>query len=352
MEQPLEAGTNYRLSVNAKTTNSSGLLSFSYSSTSWGAAGAVIDNYVVVDSAGLTDPGNDYVSSTFTVDTDGAYWVIVKCPFTSNMFLDNFTLEREVPSAPLPTFTLTSQSSGATVSEATIVDGESSSFCLSPDEAPTETVEVIIEITGNAAPHFSNYTTDTLYFPAGDTTAQCFTLAAGSDTTAATYSFAALADGEVLLTFAVNVETSICENIAGPDRTICKGDTVQLGIACLPAPHPVDSLEYCYYWEPATGLYSPQDTLPLAFPNETTTYTVYVTTSDGELVAKDSVVVTVEDFTTTTPLDITASIPQLCEDTVTLSVDTAFMSYAWNDGSALSALQVVDTGTIRSQWRM
>jgi len=293
MQQPLEAGTNYRLSVNAKTGNAFYVLGFYYG-TSPTQLGTVIENGVMVDSAGLTDPGNDYSSSTFTVGTDGTYWLIVKNQSGGSVILDNFALERETVSAPLPSFTLTSQSSGAVVSELTIAPGESSSFCLSPDEAPTEPIEVLIEIAGNTAPHFSSYTPDTLNFPAGDTTAQCFTLSAGNDTTAATYSFAAVADGESLLTFVVNVEASVCENIAGQDRTVCRGDTVQLGITCLPAPHPVDSLEYCYHWEPATGLYSPQDTLPLAFPDETTTYTVYVTTSDGELIAEDSVVVTVE----------------------------------------------------------
>jgi len=228
-----------------------------------------------------------------------------------------------------------------------------------------------------------------------------------------------------LLAFDVNVEPD-CENFAGPDATICEGESVQLGTGCLPEPHPIDGVDYCYRWSPDTSLDDASMAMPTATLDHSTTYTVYITTSDGELIVEDSVVVSVETFSveilpntpslcyqdpvmrpertanaceedfvtlslsgsytsidwsmgstadsitvydpglysvtvtgpngceavdqvevemcTATPLDITASIPQLCEDTVTLSVDTAFMSYTWNDGSELSVLQVLDTG--------
>ncbi|MCB9297801.1 MAG: hypothetical protein H6559_32425, partial [Lewinellaceae bacterium] len=48
-----------------------------------------------------------------------------------------------------------------------------------------------------------------------------------------------------------------CPSVAGPDVEICQGDTVQVGTGCLPSPHPLDSLEYCYRWMPETGLDDP-----------------------------------------------------------------------------------------------
>ncbi|WP_282782092.1 hypothetical protein [Phaeodactylibacter xiamenensis] len=267
-----------------------------------------------------------------------------------------------------------------------------------------------------------------LTFPAGSTDNVCFELSPALDPIAGTYTFQLTdGNGEEVMSFEVGVEPP-CTSVAGPGHIICAGETVQLGTGCLPAPHPVDGVEYCYAWEPADGLDHPASAMPNATPSETTTYTIYVTTSEGELIPEESVVVTVEDFVaeilpaapslcyrepvmlrqgsmpnacendfvtlsvsgsyasatwstgstadsitvfdpglysvtvtsangceavdevevemcTATPLGITASIPQLCEDTVMLSVDTAFMSYTWSDGSGLSALQVVDTGT-------
>ncbi|MCB9350641.1 MAG: hypothetical protein H6573_24480 [Lewinellaceae bacterium] len=225
-----------------------------------------------------------------------------------------------------------------------------------------------------------------------------------------------------------------CPSVAGPDREICLGDTVQLGTGCLPDPHPLDSLEYCYHWMPETGLDDLESARPNATPQETTAYSVFVTTSQGELVAEDEVTVTVntaevrilpedpslcyrdmpgarpgreapasenrassctQDFValsldgastaiqwstgstgdsievyepgfysvsvtdangcpgsaevevgmcTATPLAITASSPQLCEDTVMLSVDGAFAAYAWSDGSTSPVLQATAAG--------
>ncbi|MCB9267923.1 MAG: hypothetical protein H6558_23110 [Lewinellaceae bacterium] len=196
-------------------------------------------------------------------------------------------------------------------------------------------------------------------------------------------------------------------------------------------------LEYCYHWIPETGLDDPESARPNATPQETTTYQVFVTTSQGELVAEDEVTVTVntvevrilpeypslcyrmipasntrrnadtegnrptgisctQDYVdlsldgvfvtanwsngssgdnivvdepgfysvivtdengceasaqvevgmcTATPLAITADSPQLCEDTLTLSVAEGFASYNWSDDRILPELQVIDTGT-------
>lgn len=357
MEQSLEAGTNYRLSVNAKTTNSSGLLSFSYAS--WGASGTVIDNDVVVDSAGLTDPGNDYVSSTFTVDTDGVYWVFVKCPFTPNMFLDNFTLERESGAAPVPAFNLSAQGSADTVSALKIAPGDSTEICLVPDEPLVSPATVDISINGDGMPHFPAYT-QSLDFPAGEPEQRCFTLSPTADTTSKDYNFEMVLSGNLTTGAAGNyrslntrvvgaftVSIVNCQSVAGPDRTICAGESVQLGTGCLPAPHPVDGVEYCYAWEPVDGLDDPTAVMPFASPTETTTYTVYVTSSEGELITEEEVTVTVNK---PSDLTVTPTEPTVCEggsvwlEAVTwLSADVN--TYKWSTGETTAAIEVDAPGT-------
>jgi len=104
MQQPLETGRNYRLSVNAKTTNSSYQLGFYYGTFPNAQLGTPIDNSVLISGvSAVTDPGNDYVSSTFTVGIDGIYWLIVKNQSGGSVILDNFALQREVTTAPPPT---------------------------------------------------------------------------------------------------------------------------------------------------------------------------------------------------------------------------------------------------------
>jgi len=226
-----------------------------------------------------------------------------------------------------------------------------------------------------------------------------------------------------------------CPSVAGPDVEICRGDAVQVGTGCLPSPHPLDSLEYCYRWMPETGLDDPENAMPNASPEQAVTYRVYVTASDGELVAEDEVTVTVntvevsilpEDpslcyrdmpgarpggnngtptenraagctqeyvvlslggadataewstgitggsievyepglysvsvtdangcegdaqaevaMCTAIPLSLTASGPQLCEDTVAISAPEGFAAYQWSTGAAAPGIQATATG--------
>ncbi|MEL7002518.1 MAG: FG-GAP-like repeat-containing protein [Bacteroidota bacterium] len=71
---------------------------------------------------------------------------------------------------------------------------------------------------------------------------------------------------------------------AGPDRLICKDQSEIIG------DDPQD--DYQYLWSPGIGLSDSTIANPIAFPDETTTYTLQVTTIDG-CVNQDTVVVEV-----------------------------------------------------------
>jgi hypothetical protein len=145
-----------------------------------------------------------------------------------------------------------------------------------------------------------------------------------------------------------------CPGIAGEDQEICQGDTVRLGTGCLPSPHPIDSVNYCYIWEPQEGLFledgvSPglNEARPFAAPKETTTYTVYVTTDEGELIGEDEVTVVVKAIE---GVAIAADGgTDLCEGTsstlkVKVAGDINDYTIAWSTGASTPQIIVSQAG--------
>ncbi|MEM6318518.1 MAG: gliding motility-associated C-terminal domain-containing protein [Bacteroidota bacterium] len=61
------------------------------------------------------------------------------------------------------------------------------------------------------------------------------------------------------------------EAVACADKTICRGDSIQLTV----------TTHAQYSWSPASTLINPNSGTPIAFPTETTTYTVLVTDANG-----------------------------------------------------------------------
>jgi hypothetical protein len=348
MQQPLEVGTNYRLSVNAKTTNSLYQLGFYYGTFPSAQSGTAIDNSIIVNGvSAVTAPGEDFASSVFTVNTDGTYWIIVKNQSGGNIFLDNFTLEREVPSAPLPTFTLTMAGENDPVSEVSIVPGGSAEICLTPDSAPATDVTLNVQVNGNTNPHFDGFSAS-LTFPEGSTAQQCVTLSPANNPDEESYDFEVVNSdgGETVAAFSVAVAPE-CMGVAGPDQMICEGESVELGTGCLPDPHPVDGVEYCYAWEPVDGLDDPTAVMPSAPPTETTAYTVYVTSSEGELIVEEEVTVTVN---APSDLTITPTEPTVCQGgTVWLEavtwLSTDANTYKWSTGETTAAIEADAPGT-------
>jgi Secretion system C-terminal sorting domain/SprB repeat len=89
----------------------------------------------------------------------------------------------------------------------------------------------------------------------------------------------------VSATATVGSATAIVAN-AGPDVSICPGSSIQLN----------GSGGFSYSWSPSTGLNFDNIANPIASPASTTTYTLTVSSADGQCVDADKVTVTVEDI--------------------------------------------------------
>ncbi|MDQ3110471.1 MAG: gliding motility-associated C-terminal domain-containing protein [Bacteroidota bacterium] len=72
---------------------------------------------------------------------------------------------------------------------------------------------------------------------------------------------------------------------AGPDRTICSNDSVQIGLPAIPG--------NTYSWTPATGLSDSTSAQPMASPAVTTTYILILTNTASGCQTIDSVIVNV-----------------------------------------------------------
>ncbi|MGC4104457.1 PKD domain-containing protein [Ferruginibacter sp.] len=90
-------------------------------------------------------------------------------------------------------------------------------------------------------------------------------------------------------------DTLTVHSIAGPDKNICYGNSVQLGVP--PEPGRV------YKWTPVTGLSDPNISNPIATPAVSTTYTLTVTNSGGGCSTPDAVDVKVANLSDQLTLD-------------------------------------------------
>lgn len=160
---------------------------------------------------------------------------------------------------------------------------------------------VQVALQGNAAPHLSGFSTQTLQFQSGDTQ-KCFSLSTADAPGDGSYTLIlqnptggndAAIGAQASVSVAVTGEPVTPTGCpwAGPDREICRGESVLIG--CTEETPPAGTF-YCYKWTPETGLDDPSLPQPTATPQETTTYTVYVTDNKGNLVATDGVLVRVK----------------------------------------------------------
>jgi len=350
MRVSLLAGVTYRVSLNGKVTRTGQAVSFAYAPAGNLQQEIVISQNVPLADIEYEDPGATVESDTFSVAADGNYWVGAEHGGVNlpDVFarLDNFMVEA-LEEAPVPSLSLTYNDNNPITGGIDAEPGTPFTLCLSPDSAPAEDMALELSIDGDGSPHFTEFTTMPLTFPAGSTDSLCFELSPASDTIAGTYTFQLTdGNGEEVMSFGVGVEPP-CTSIAGPDHTICAGETVQLGTGCLPAPHPMDSVEYCYAWEPTDGLDDPASAMPNATPSETTTYTVYVTTSEGELIVEDEVTVTVK---TIDELSLTAHGGKtLCEGTekvlqVSIAGNINDYNIFWSTGDTTAEITIAQAG--------
>jgi hypothetical protein len=254
----------------------------------------------------LSDTGDELISEAFTI-SNGTYWLTAGFPLNTStggtVRYDNFILERRLLEVDPPSFTLTMEGSTTPITEVEMEAGQSVTLCLTPDENPTQ--ELILNVTpdGIDTPHFEDYIAE-LTFPVVGMTEQCFVLDPALANPATDYTFnIGIVGGALVSQFNVSVQ-EVCGNMAGPDVIVCEGSRVQIGTGCLPLPHPIEGVDYCYVWEPSDDLYATEEgtstgefeSMPYASPPETTTYTLNVTNSEGDLIASDEVIVTVNSI--------------------------------------------------------
>ncbi|MEZ5038882.1 MAG: Ig-like domain-containing protein [Saprospiraceae bacterium] len=229
-------------------------------------------------------------------------------------------------------------------------EGSSTQVCLSISEAPTAEASVQVALSGNASPHFTSYSTTTVTFPIGNSTSQCFTLNSNlgdNGPTPLTYTFqlqnitnAQLGTPEQLSVTVTGIGDTSCP-YAGEDRTICQGETTQIGCE----PDPENPSPYCFKWEPEIGFvdeFGPMQESPTVKPAETTTYTLYVTDGNGSLIAEEEVVVTVEGEMSKVEIIMCEGAP--VQLTALVEGEGNFI-YNWNTGSTETSIQAAFSGT-------
>ncbi|MDW8016046.1 MAG: gliding motility-associated C-terminal domain-containing protein [Bacteroidia bacterium] len=129
--------------------------------------------------------------------------------------------------------------------------------------------------------------------------------------------------------FVVNVIGGIAHPIdAGPDATICQGQSVLLNGTVAGPPGDIQSVR----WVPATGLSNPNILTPTASPSATTTYTLEVTFVGG-CTRQDQVTVTVLPLPA--PPTVLPTSAQVCTGSSVLLTASSpgAVDYEWREGN-------------------
>ena len=148
---------------------------------------------------------------------------------------------------------------------------------------------------------------------------------------------------------------------AGPDTTICLGNSVQIGTPALPGGFiGFDIVSYTYNWSPTDDLDNPNTAQPLATPSETTTYTVTVTESTTPLFGGSTSICNHVDDITVTVTPVSTQIADagvdhlgLCPADADVSIGANTdpgVTYAWTPSTALNdstlAMPTVDVSAL------
>ncbi len=262
--------------------------------------------------------------------------------------------------------TVSLQASGSGTYQWSPATGLSCTTCANPEASPTLSTDYILTVTGaNGCTDRDTVNVDVIPFPvpslnltgpntvcAGDFVQlnassnnagvifywdesregltcyeNCFNPLAYPEVTT-TYVVTAVGQGGCSRMDSITVEViNNTAELAGIDRTICRGESVTLSIQGGFNPS----------WSPFDGLSCINCPTPEASPEETTTYMVEVTTADGCL-ATDSVQITVMDID-----DIDAGADQtIClGDAVELNADGKGV-ISWSPASSLSATDILN----------
>jgi PKD repeat protein/subtilisin-like proprotein convertase family protein len=125
---------------------------------------------------------------------------------------------------------------------------------------------------------------------------------------------------------------------AGPDRNICYGVNTTIGSAAIAG--------LTYSWSPTTGLSSSVLSNPTASPGTTTTYVLTATKIGSAVVARDTVIVTVDSVPINAVVNLVSCFG-LNNGSITLSLNGGINPYSflWNNGSTAMSRTGLVPGT-------
>ena len=124
---------------------------------------------------------------------------------------------------------------------------------------------------------------------------------------------------------------------AGDDVDICFGESIMIGGNATSGTPPFE-----YQWTPATGLDDPTIAQPEASPDDSTTYIVTVTDSEGCI---NSDTVNVNVWPLPEPVIIPDGPLRFCEcDSVILDAGAEYIDYLWSTGETSQTIIVRDDG--------
>lgn len=294
-----------------------------------GYLGTDIGQPVVIDQVANDGSGVEKTSDVFS-GLDGVYSLIIAVganssgPLTANVRFDDFKLESKSLVLATCNFLETAMQ---------VEEGASTEVCVTLDSEVDVPVEINVSLEGPPSPHFDDFTSQSLTFAPGEIQ-QCFDLATDADNGIEdenfVYNFSLSSSTEgVFPGEQVNLTVTVLEGdgcpFAGVDQTICEGQCVTIG-----CPQQLET-SYCYKWIPETGMADGYEFLPnpTVCPEETTTYTIYVTDHQGNIVGTDEVTITVTHFDFTISPD-PAVICSL-EDPLMLDAGEEYIDFVWTD---------------------
>lgn len=331
-EVTLAADKEYKFSINAKRESSSlRFLQFKHSPVYNGNSGANIGEPVEIPKKLINQSGEVKTSEVFS-GLEGTYYLVVAVGAGSqwsispaaNVRFDDFKLESKSLVLATCNFLETAMQ---------VEEGASTEVCVTLDSEVDVPVEINVSLEGPPSPHFDDFTSQSLTFAPGEIQ-QCFDLATDADNGIEdenfVYNFSLSSSTEgVFPGEQVNLTVTVLEGdgcpFAGVDQTICEGQCVTIG-----CPQQLET-SYCYKWIPETGMADGYEFLPnpTVCPEETTTYTIYVTDHQGNIVGTDEVTITVTHFDFTISPD-PAVICSL-EDPLMLDAGEEYIDFVWTD---------------------
>ncbi|WP_291720294.1 PKD domain-containing protein [Bernardetia sp.] len=127
---------------------------------------------------------------------------------------------------------------------------------------------------------------------------------------------------------------------AGQNLSVCRGEAIQMQARATGATS--------YLWTPTIGLSDPTILNPIVSPEETTLYTLEVTTGSDCGTIKDSVLITVKEALEL-PFFPAEDEVYICEDNIffidAFPSNSTRPSFLWSDGSTQPFLEAAETGT-------